>query len=81
MAERKQGPVKPPTIDLTARDATAGAEKPARRTGSRRPAAEAVEPVDERVDPVEAGCVGRRSAGRGRRAAAAADPARAADAA
>ena len=53
MAERKQGPVKPPTIDLTARDATAGAEKPARRTGSRRPAAEAVEPVEERVDPVE----------------------------
>lgn len=31
MAERKQGPVKPPTIDLTARDATAEPDKAARR--------------------------------------------------
>lgn len=37
MAERKQGPVKPPTIDLTARDAMAEGEKPARRSSARKP--------------------------------------------
>ena len=80
MAERKQGPVKPPTIDLTARDAAAG-RRAARRTGSRRPAAEAVEPVVEPVEPIEEVVAVGRGVGLGRRrlAAAAADPARAAD--
>jgi hypothetical protein len=44
MAERKQGPVKPPTIELTAREADAAGDKPARR--SRRSAAPPPEPEE-----------------------------------
>ena len=52
MAERKQGPVKPPTIDLTARDANAGAEKPARSSARKvAPEVEAVETGDDRCGP------------------------------
>lgn len=42
MAERKQGPVKPPTIDLTPRDASAGDEQ-SRRGGVRKSAIEGTE--------------------------------------
>ena len=58
MAERKPGPVKPPTIDLTAREAGAEGEKPARRSTVRKAVAEPVDPIEpvesaDSVVPVE----------------------------
>lgn len=40
MAERKSGPVKPPVIDLKARDASAAASKPAAKAAAEKPAPE-----------------------------------------
>jgi hypothetical protein len=52
MAERKTGPVKPPTIELTAREA--GADGEARKDAPRTPAAEPVGPADPAEDVVSA---------------------------